>query len=83
MYCDKDFSDLPEMRPYIRSADEKAQIDRKAAQVILTTAHALEGFRVVETLEIISSECVFGISIILDALLVASGTAVTVEKVSE
>jgi uncharacterized protein YbjQ (UPF0145 family) len=69
MYCDKDFSNLPEMRPFKRSAHEKAEIDRKAAQVILTTAPSLEGFRVIETMEVISSECVFGINIILDTLI--------------
>jgi uncharacterized protein YbjQ (UPF0145 family) len=66
MYCDKDFGDLPEMRPYLRSANEKVEIDRKAAQVILTTAPSLEGFRIVETLEVISAECVFGMNLFLD-----------------
>ena len=66
MYCDKDFNDLPEMRPYLRSANEKVEIDRKAAQVILTTAPSLEGFRIVETLEVISAESVFGMNLFLD-----------------
>ena len=66
MYCDKDFGDLPEMRSHLRSVNEKAEIDRQAAQVILTTAHSLEGFRVVETVEVISAECVFGMNLFLD-----------------
>jgi uncharacterized protein YbjQ (UPF0145 family) len=66
MYCDRDFSDLPEMRTFLRSANEQAEIDRKAIQVILTTAHSLEGFRVIETLEVISAECVFGMNLFLD-----------------
>ncbi len=66
IYCDADFSGLPEMRPFLRSANEKAEFDRKAAQVLLTTAHSLEGFRVIETLEVISAECVFGMNLFLD-----------------
>jgi uncharacterized protein YbjQ (UPF0145 family) len=85
MYCDRDFNDLPEMRSFILSADEKAEIDRRASQIILTTATSLEGFRVVETLEVISSECVFGINLILDTLIgltdVFSGRSETSQQV--
>lgn len=69
MYCDRDFSNLPEMRPYLRSDAEKAEFERTASRVVLTTAHSLEGFRVVETLDVISSECVFGMNLILDVLV--------------
>ncbi len=64
MYCDKDFGDVAEMMRL--SASEQAVINQKAAKVILTTAHHLEGFRVVETLEIISAECVFGMNVFHD-----------------
>lgn len=66
MYCDKDFSDLPEMRSHKRSADEQAEVERNAGRVILTTAPSLEGYRVLETIEVISSECVFGMNLLLD-----------------
>lgn len=66
MYCDKDFADLPEMRSRLRSATDQAEIERKSGTVILTTAPSLEGYRVLETVEVISSECVFGMNLFLD-----------------
>jgi uncharacterized protein YbjQ (UPF0145 family) len=66
MYCDRDFADLPDMRVHVRPIEEEAEVERKAGQVILTTAPSLEGFKVLETVEVISAECVFGMNLFLD-----------------
>ena len=38
----------------------------KAANIIVTTASQLEGYRVVETLDVVTAECVFGMNIFRD-----------------
>jgi len=38
----------------------------KAERIILTTAPNIEGYRIIETVEIITSECVFGMNIFRD-----------------
>jgi uncharacterized protein YbjQ (UPF0145 family) len=65
-WCNADFSDLPENRKSSLSESERAEIEDNARKVILTTAPNLEGYRVVETLEIITAECVFGMNILRD-----------------
>ncbi|MCI0488838.1 MAG: YbjQ family protein [Blastocatellia bacterium] len=65
-YCNADFSDLPENRKAALSASEEAEIKKRATAVILTTANNLEGYRIVETLEIITAECVYGMNLFLD-----------------
>lgn len=40
--------------------------NRLSNKIILTTAPYIDGFRVIETLDIITSECVFGMNIIRD-----------------
>lgn len=69
MYCDADFAGMPEMRRYFRSQIENTEIAQKAAQVILTTAPSLEGFKIIETLEIVSAECAFVMNLFLDQLV--------------
>jgi uncharacterized protein YbjQ (UPF0145 family) len=38
----------------------------KASDVIVTTSSQLEGYRVVETLDVVTAECVFGMNIFRD-----------------
>lgn len=38
----------------------------KASDVIVTTSSQLEGFRVIETLDVVTAECVFGMNIFRD-----------------
>jgi uncharacterized protein YbjQ (UPF0145 family) len=68
LYCDRDFADLPENRRLTRTPEEEAEIARLASGVVLTTAPSLEGFRVAETLEIVSAECAFGMHLLQDLL---------------
>ena len=53
-----------------QQTEDKAEIElkAKAERVILTTAPALEGYRITETIEIITAECVFGINVFQDML---------------
>jgi uncharacterized protein YbjQ (UPF0145 family) len=44
----------------------EAEFEKSTRQIILTTAPNLEGYRVVETLEIVTSECVFGMNMFRD-----------------
>jgi uncharacterized protein YbjQ (UPF0145 family) len=69
MYCDRDFSDLPgaSSRPAL-APEQREEIARRASGVILSTAPSLEGHRVVRTLEIVSSECVFGMNFFQDLI---------------
>ena len=67
MYCDRDFGDLPVGGPAPAvSPEQDAEVSARARGIVLTTAPSLEGYRVVETLEIVSSECVFGMHLFQD-----------------
>jgi len=68
MYCSQDFTDISANLEQARLSSEQAsaEFDKLALQIILTTANSLEGYRIVETVEVISSECVFGINIFHD-----------------
>jgi uncharacterized protein YbjQ (UPF0145 family) len=65
---------IPAFAKKIREAEEgREEARKKRAEkatgvdpVIVTTAHALEGYRVVETLDVISAECVLGVSVFGD-----------------
>ena len=46
--------------------EAREEQDRQIKSIVLTTAPSLEGFRILETLEIVTSECVFGINIFRD-----------------
>ena len=61
LYCDTSLEDLSE-----RSTVISAEIHAKASHVILTTAPSLEGYRILETIGIVSSECAFGMNLIED-----------------
>jgi putative heavy-metal-binding protein len=52
----------------IRRREDATPIGTKAANVKLTTAPHLEGYRVTETLDIVAAECVFGINLLRDLL---------------
>jgi hypothetical protein len=65
-YCGHDFIDLPQIQERTRWAEDEAEIDKNAAKVILTTASLLEGFRVLETVEIITAEHMYSLSIVED-----------------
>jgi uncharacterized protein YbjQ (UPF0145 family) len=45
---------------------QKSALEKKSTNIIITTAPSLEGYRIVETLDIITSECVFGMNIFKD-----------------
>ncbi len=36
------------------------------SQIVITTSHILEGYRVIDTIEVITAECVFGMNIFRD-----------------
>jgi uncharacterized protein YbjQ (UPF0145 family) len=74
---------LPQIQEWTKSAEEEAEIDKSAAKVVLTTASLLEGFRVLETVEIITAEHVYSLNIIEDLYRGLSETFGGVSKTSQ
>lgn len=46
--------------------EARTKTERRLAAIVLTTAHSLEGHRIVKTIEVITAECVFGINLFRD-----------------
>jgi len=72
-WCSKCSKKLPEdikalIPAFSKHINEKKEADERITKIIVTTAPMLEGFRVVKTLDIITSECVSGVNIFNDIL---------------
>ena len=50
------------------SGKVEAEFEAKAKRVLLTTAPTLEGYRITETIEVITAECVFGVNVFRDMM---------------
>jgi uncharacterized protein YbjQ (UPF0145 family) len=53
---------FPEFAESLIEKQEQSQIATRAERVVLTTAPSLAGSRIVETIEIVSAECVYGVN---------------------
>jgi uncharacterized protein YbjQ (UPF0145 family) len=62
--------DKDAVKEAIRSQPQRFQefysTDDGAKNILLTTAPSLEGFRIVKTIEIVTSECVYGLNLFRD-----------------
>ncbi len=54
------------------SFDVQSYLDGYLSEVVITTANALDGFRVVKTIDIVTSECVFGLNFFKDFFISVS-----------
>lgn len=68
-----------------RSEEISADRVERARNMIITTASSIEGYRVVETIEVISAECVYGMNVFKDIFAsfrdVVGGRAKSVQNV--
>lgn len=66
--CHQEQLNSPSGKTQIELAKESKlkEYERNFSQIILTTAPTIEGYNIIETIEVISAECVFGLNVFKD-----------------
>ncbi len=57
---------IPALAQLKLTEEEREKLDSKIQKLLVTTAPFLEGYRIVETLDVITAECVFGMNVFRD-----------------